>query len=92
MFDQERELLSIDKWIELNHLYLQVSRYASPKELGFKEHIGKDGRIGYTPPSIALIFERALSLNTIPKSIKKKIIWAISEIEMLDSVSKKSKR
>jgi hypothetical protein len=93
--EEERDLLGIDKWLEMHHMCMYLSRKLSPEELGYIkiENKANPNRPGWKPPSITTMFGNAMFSSKLNKEYKKKIAWALGELDALESLSDKcSKR
>lgn len=92
---EEQELLGTDKWLEIHHMYMYLSRKLSPEELGYIkiENKANPNRPGWKPPGIKTMFGNAMFSSKIDKEYKKEIAWALGELATLESISEKcSKR
>lgn len=91
--EEEKELLGIDKWLEMHHMYMYLSRKLTPEELGYikiENKYNKTGdRPGWKPPAITTMFGNAMFSSKIDKEYKKKIAWALGELAALESIIEK---
>jgi hypothetical protein len=96
--DEERELLGITKWLKMHHLYMKIARRLSAKEMGFIEVKPSRGtpspanRPAYRDPGMRIIYGEALFSSKVSKEVKKEIVWAMMELDDLESLQKKLQR
>lgn len=90
--EEEKELLGFDTWIKIHHMYMKISRYLNPEEMGYIkiENKSKPHQPGWRAPGIRTVFGNAMFSSKISKEFKKEIAWALGEISNLESLSEKT--